>query len=608
MRRSSKDRKKAMEWEWYRLQGVSFTILPHEERDYALADFASLLAAAREGGILVRRTEKEERYFDYRLKAVETEFFLKAKVGGIPLHFGAEKIEKPPRPEVKALLNPLTLLLEDGSLARMLVVHRYPLMLPEGVLFTLFAEAREIAILFKEVERSRAVSLVERARRRRESSGGGSEEEFEEERLSELASRILGGSSLFEFHVLLTVSGEDLRSLNAREKRIRSLLRGYGMDAEPPPIQTELYNLSPCFWALCIEKRYADLESLKALFPFIDEELHERGGVFLGMSGTGSPVLLDLWSKPNLNFVILGATGSGKSMTAKLYLKRLRSSFPEILYVGIDPEGEYARVAGSIGARSVEIREGDPLGLDPLKLMRSGALELGQVADILGEVYGIPDHLAGVLRKELFMRGELFSDLAEFSSGIRDRELSRYLQGAEVPPDSSIFRGDPPALNGSVVFNLKGIRSRRLKVLISALISSYMHSRLFTRARRSVLFVDEAWLFMETPSILSLFESIARRGRKHGTAFIYISQRAEDLIRNPQGRAILEQSATVLLMRQEQQGVEGVKNIYRLSEAEAGFLSTAPVGSGILKTWRKRITVRVLATEEEKALFSTSVK
>jgi type IV secretory pathway VirB4 component len=122
-----------------------------------------------------------------------------------------------------------------------------------------------------------------------------------------------------------------------------------------------------------------------------------------------------------------------------------------------------------------------------------------------------------------------------------------------------------------------------------------------------VFFVDEAWLFMETPSIVSLFENLARRGRKHGVAFLYITQRAEDLARTPQGRTILEQSATVLLLRQEPEGRNACKEIYKLSDSEAEYLVNAPVGSGILKAGRKRITVQVLPTEDELKAFSTSV-
>jgi type IV secretory pathway VirB4 component len=150
------------------------------------------------------------------------------------------------------------------------------------------------------------------------------------------------------------------------------------------------------------------------------------------------------------------------------------------------------------------------------------------------------------------------------------------------------------------------VRSRRLKVLISALISAYAYSTLLTKVSRSVLFVDEAWMFMETPSIVGLFESVARRGRKHGVGFIYITQRAEDLARTPQGRTILEQSATVLLLRQEPEGRDAVRQIYRLSDAEAELLVAAPVGSGILKSGRRRLRVSILPTPEELEAFSTT--
>jgi hypothetical protein len=238
-------------------------------------------------------------------------------------------------------------------------------------------------------------------------------------------------------------------------------------------------------------------------------------------------------------------------MTAKVYLKRLRELNKSILYVGVDPESEYTRMAGLIGAQAVKIYENQHLGLNPIRLLRSDALELGQVADIVSEVYGVPEHLQGVLRRELFMNADFVDTFTELATTIRDPELSGYLQGAIVPLDSYVYEGEPPPLAGSVVFGLKNVRSKRLKILISALISAHEYNTLLTKTGKSVFFVDEAWLFMETPSIVGLFENLARRGKKHGVEFLYITQRAEDLARTPQGRTILEQSATVLLLRQE---------------------------------------------------------
>jgi len=589
------------------LEGVSFTILPFEERDSVLRDFTGLLASAKRGALLARREEYDYAYSTYSFRVTDTLFYLKAPAGVQIVHFNP-KPEEPKRPRVKRLLNPVTLELEDGSYARVLVAHKFPASLPEGFLYTLFAEVSEVALVFREVERARAMRMIETARRRRITSGGvGVTEAYEAEELANLATRVLAGSSLFEFYLYFIVKDRDARSLNARANTVKSLLKGYGVDVDAPPLQRELYNLETCLGVLCIEKHYADSESLKPLFPLISEELHDEGGVFLGVSGTGSPVLLDVWSKPNLNFVIVGVTGSGKSMTAKVYLKRLRELDKRILYVGVDPESEYTRVAGLIGAQAIEIYENQRLGLDPIRLLRSGALELGQVADIVSEVYGVPEHLQGVLRRELFMNADFVDTFAELAATVRDPELSKYLQGATVPPDSYVYEGKPPPLAGSVVFGLKNVRSRRLKILISALISAYAYNTLLSKARKSVFFVDEAWLFMETPSIVGLFENLARRGRKHGVAFLYITQRAEDLARTPQGRTILEQSATVLLLRQEPQGRDACKEIYKLSDAEAEYLVNAPVGSGILKAGRKRITIQVLPTEEELKAFSTTV-
>jgi adenylate kinase len=603
--RASKSR--STSWSWLRLDGVSFTILPFEERDSVLRDYAGLLASVKRGVLLARRVDYEYKYSDYSFSVSDTAFYLKAPAGSQVVYFNARP-EEPSRPRVKRLVNPATLELEDGSYARVLVAYGFPAGLPEGILYTLYTEVSEAALVFREVDKVKAVRMVETARRRRITSGSqGVAEAHEATALEELASRVLSGSSLFEFYLYFIIKDRDPKALNARSNTLKSLLKGYGVDVDAPPIQRELYNLETCLGVMCVEKHYADSESLKPLFPLISEELHDENGVFLGVSGTGSPVLLDVWSKPNLNFVVVGVTGSGKSMTAKVYLKRLRELDNKILYVGVDPESEYTRVAGLLGAQAVEIYENQRLGLDPIKLLRSGALELGQVADIISEVYGVPENLHGVLRRELFMNSDFADSFVEFASSVKDPELSKYLQGATVPPDSLVYEGEPPPLAGSVVFGLKNVRSKRLKILISALISSHSYNTLLTKARRSVFFVDEAWLFMETPSIVSLFENLARRGRKHGVAFLYITQRAEDLARTLQGRTILEQSATVLLLRQEPEGRDACKEIYKLSDSEAEYLVNAPVGSGILKAGRKRITIQVLPTEEELVVFSTSV-
>jgi hypothetical protein len=589
---------------WFRLEGVSYAILPDEERDSVLAEWVSLLSNLREGVVLALRRASEYSYGGYSFPVQRLELYACGRVAGEVRWFGAREVAAPPRPRAVGLAGPRTLVLEDGTYARVLVAYRLPASLPEAFLYPVALEASEVALVFRLVPRARALSLVESARRRK-AGGAGVEQVYEASVLQELATRVLAGADLFEVHLMVTLRARDPRELGKLESSVKALLKGFGVEAEAPPMQTALYSFGTCYGLACLERGYADAESLKPLFMLVEEELQDPEGVFVGVSGTGSPVLLDLWSRPNYNFVIVGVTGSGKSMAAKVYMKRLveRARLP---IIGVDPESEYTRVASYFGASVLEVSEGMELGLDPIKLLQAGHLTLGEVADLLAEVYAIPEQLHGLLRKELFAKGDQVEDVEEFVATVQEPALKRYLEGATAPPDRYVYSGEPPRLTGSVVFGLRNVRSRRLKVLISALISAYAYSTLLTKVSRSVLFVDEAWMFMETPSIVGLFESVARRGRKHGVGFIYITQRAEDLARTPQGRTILEQSATVLLLRQEPEGRDAVRQIYRLSDAEAELLVAAPVGSGILKSGRRRLRVSILPTPEELEAFSTT--
>jgi hypothetical protein len=60
-------RSKRVTWSWLRLEGVSFTILPFEERDSVLRDYAGLLSSVKRGVLLARRVNYKYRYSDYSL-------------------------------------------------------------------------------------------------------------------------------------------------------------------------------------------------------------------------------------------------------------------------------------------------------------------------------------------------------------------------------------------------------------------------------------------------------------------------------------------------------------------------------------------------------------
>jgi len=109
-------------WTWLRLDGVSFTILPFEERDSVLRDYAGLLSSVKRSVLLARRVNYEYKYSDYSFGVGDTAFYLRAPAGSQVVYFNARP-EEPARPRVKRLVNLATLELEDGSYVAFILIR-----------------------------------------------------------------------------------------------------------------------------------------------------------------------------------------------------------------------------------------------------------------------------------------------------------------------------------------------------------------------------------------------------------------------------------------------------------------------------------------------------
>lgn len=129
-------------------------------------------------------------------------------------------------------------------------------------------------------------------------------------------------------------------------------------------------------------------------------------------------------------------------MTTKVMLKRLREKYEDLYIAGIDPENEYVIHSNIFGAESLLVDPGQRLGLDPIKFMNEGLIQLEEVSNLLADFY-LPNDV--VLRNKL--RNYLFkipaSDIFEFLAILqqKDPEIYGYLAAVEAPPDVTVYRG-----------------------------------------------------------------------------------------------------------------------------------------------------------------------
>jgi hypothetical protein len=581
-----KDKKKDQQQTWFEISGESFAV--EDTRNDQLSRFQALISSSS-GMIYARSSDVLVEFGNEIFRTVDTRYF--STVG---LYFESTPSENPleSRPQVIEK-RPRYLKTSDG-LAKVFVAYRFPSVLPEGFLYSVFGLAREVCLRWKHLDPGKFAHKAEQIINRK--SGRSVSDTATAEDLAEIIRQVRAGSDVISFHLFFVVYADSEQELKEVSKSLQSTLKLYGVEVESPPFfQHELFefrtNLGPFF---TLKNTITTSTSARVFYPFIKETLAEEGGVFLGFSSTGDPVVFDPYRRQNYLMLILGETGSGKSMTAKAFLSRLYARRKSRIF-GIDPESEYSKIADCFGAQRVEISEDLKLGLDPLLL----GIDKVTVADVLSEVYGVPRELQPRLRKELM---NFSGDILTFAENCSP-ELRRYLEPATVPPDSNIYTGKPPEVGKSVIFGMRDARSTHVKILTATLISTYLAQ---TLNKPAVLFVDEGWLFIKMPKLMSVFESVARRGRKYGLLFLFITQRVEDVASTAEGRTLLEQAATVILLRQEREGVELIKDIYKLSPGEANMLVTARPGEGILKASNIKIGIRVSLTQKEFRQFSTT--
>jgi ABC-type dipeptide/oligopeptide/nickel transport system ATPase component len=603
-------------YRWYVVESSPFQLLAQEDQDRLVKQFTDLLNSVSEAMIYIKNIFDYYEYENTKYPVTITKFYFGTKdKESVPGFFNMREIGDPlkDRPTV-TYEYPDKVLLSDGNFAKVLVVYNYPDYLPDGYLYEYYGIVDEIFVLFRQVEQYKAIKMVSAARLRAESLLSGSrvtpEVEKKVQKLRDL-SAVLGGSArLFEVYLYIIIKGKTVDELQVREKMAKDLANTRLLSVEAPKfVQRELYDLRTsisAFTTFSVDKNFIDSISAGAFYPFISEDLVDENGVFLGISGSNSPIVYNPYARNNYNIVILGETGSGKSMTTKVFLRRLRKKM-NIEINGIDPENEYVKdvVAKELNVTPILIKPGQKLGLDLMRFVREGFIDATDAAELLADLYYVPQELRPKLRR-LFVTSDA-DTIFQFLDRLREAkadDLLKYLDAIESPPDNYVYDGLPIEINGNVVFGIKELRNQRLKVIVSSLLTLLLQKKMLSG--RQLLFVDEAWIFSEYPSVLNLLQEVARRGRKYGDIFMYITQRPWDVYNTPEGRTILEQAATAILLRQRAAATEVLQKAFNLSQAEIDYLLNANPGQGIIRAGNYKLSIQILVSQEELQKFGTS--
>ena len=127
------------------------------------------------------------------------------------------------------------------------------------------------------------------------------------------------------------------------------------------------------------------------------------------------------------------------------------------------------------------------------------------------------------------------------------------------------------------------------------------------KARKKRVLVDEAWMLLPFPEAVDFLNTMARRARKRNVSLAIISQRFQDFYEKQEVQAVLTSSDTKLFLAQDKSEIEYLKEVFKLSEGEAGFLVTCQRGQGLLKVGQDSALISIRPTAKEFEFMETNL-
>ena len=127
------------------------------------------------------------------------------------------------------------------------------------------------------------------------------------------------------------------------------------------------------------------------------------------------------------------------------------------------------------------------------------------------------------------------------------------------------------------------------------------------KATQKRVLVDEAWMLLPYPEAVDFLNKMARRARKRNVSLAIISQRFQDFYEKPEAQAVLTSSDTKLFLAQDKAEIQYLKEVFKLSEGEAGFLVTCQKGEGLLKVGADTAILKIVPTRKEFEFVETNL-
>jgi type IV secretory pathway VirB4 component len=429
---------------------------------------------------------------------------------------------------------------------------------------------------------------------------------------------------------VLLVEADDPTELVGRLEAVRLEGRAAGLELDVATFRQAgaLRSVLPGPAPRPLAERNLDSASLAASLLHVASDLYEPSGHLYGRSRTGGePIVLDRFARASHNAIVLGQTGTGKTMLTGAEMGRCLMRGIRVL--AVDPLGDYRRLATELGGAYLEL--GAPgVALNPFAF--TGAAADGALTAKIASLTRLAAAMAGGLTRD--ERPPL------------DRALRAVYEDAGIGPDPATLGREPPSLAG-LVERLEGSADglplarrlerwatgslghlfaggaalpldRRLVVVglaalsdpeVRAVAQLAALGMLWDAVRRDLapklVVVDEAWKVMRQPAGAEFVEELARSARHYHAGLQLATQDIVEFLRSDFGESIVKQSDVRVLLGQTPEGADALARYFDLTPAERRSLVHARPGEGLLFVGRSHVAFEAVVSRREYAALTT---
>ncbi|HFI0715097.1 TPA: VirB4-like conjugal transfer ATPase, CD1110 family [Streptococcus suis] len=345
--------------------------------------------------------------------------------------------------------------------------------------------------------------------------------------------------------------------------------------------------------------------------PFTNVDLHSDSdkALYYGQNQLSNNVIT-LDRKKDLNTgsgVILGSSGSGKSVTVKAgEVIPTILKYPKDRIVIVDPEDEYSDIGREFGAQMVDISIGSKTNLNLLDLPNLEKLD-DEDSDPIGEksnlLMGLFESVLGVVTDEEFtiidrVTRETYErykgqepTLKEWHSILKEQpeeEAKELALKSEIYATGSqdIFahKTNIDINERFVIFNLKKL-SGKLKPFALMVIQDYIWNQVVEYQGKVTtrIYFDEMQLLFKSQAQAIFFTELYSRVRKYGAIPTGITQNVETLTAREEGRKLLSNSEFIVLLKQKKEDIKILTELFSLTERQIKFvLKPKAKGTGLI--------------------------